>query len=289
MLECRTTSHEPPVRAVVPRFDLRRIYTVLVLAPLVFGVIRYLPPLAFTSLVLAGGAVALLEFYRLALSPAHDRPLIGMGLLGFATLILGPHQSTLMIPGLLAVLIGVLSVPLLFRLPLDQMLKNAAVTLLGVLYLGLTLSFLVSTRLLPHGEWLVFFLLFVTWAGDTGAYYIGTVWGRHQLAPRVSPKKSIEGLAGGAIGAIFAAYLAQWWFAPMLSAFDCAMLALLLTGAGLWGDLVESAMKRSVGAKDSGGVLPGHGGMLDRLDSLLFTAPAFYYYVTSIRGIVSFP
>jgi phosphatidate cytidylyltransferase len=223
-----------------------------------------------------------LEFYRLGLSPPHERPHVGIGLLGFAAVILASHESAFLVPGLLAVLTGVLSVPLIFRFPLDHALKNGAVTLLGMVYVGITLSFLVSTRLLHEGEWLLCFLFLVTWAGDTGAYYAGTSWGRHLLAPRISPKKSVEGLVGGLIGAVSVAYFARWWFMPTLSIFDCAMLALLLTGTGLWGDLAESALKRSVGAKDSGGVLPGHGGMLDRLDSLLFTAPAFYYYVTLV-------
>ena len=155
-------------------------------------------------------------------------------------------------------------------------------TLFGVLYLGLTLGPLSMTRLLPQGEWLIFFLLLVTWASDTGAYYVGTLYGRHRLAPTISPKKSYEGLAGGLVGAIIAAYIIRWWFLPELSALDCLVLGTLLTLTGLWGDLTESAMKRSVGIKDSGGILPGHGGMLDRLDSLLFTAPAFYYYVTMV-------
>ena len=153
-------------------------------------------------------------------------------------------------------------------------------TLLGVLYLGLTLSTLSMTRLLPLGEWLIFFLLLVTWASDTGAYLVGTLYGRHRLAPTISPKKTVEGLVGGLIGAIIVGYTARWWFLPELSGLDCLILATLLTITGLWGDLTESAMKRSVGMKDSGRILPGHGGMLDRLDSLLFTAPVFYYYVT---------
>ena len=153
-------------------------------------------------------------------------------------------------------------------------------TLFGVLYLGLTLSTLSMTRLLPLGEWLIFFLLLVTWASDTGAYLVGTLYGRHRLAPTISPKKTVEGLVGGLIGAIIVGYAARWWFLPALSGLDCLILATLLTITGLWGDLTESAMKRSVGMKDSGRILPGHGGMLDRLDSLLFTAPVFYYYVT---------
>jgi phosphatidate cytidylyltransferase len=152
--------------------------------------------------------------------------------------------------------------------------------LFGVLYLGLTLGTLSMTRLLPLGEWLICFLLLVTWASDTGAYLVGTLYGRHRLAPTISPKKTVEGLVGGLIAAIIAGYAARWWFLPDLSGLDCLILATLLTLTGLWGDLTESAMKRSVGMKDTGGILPGHGGMLDRLDSLLFTAPVFYYYVT---------
>lgn len=280
MVECRITSPDQPIPTVARRFDARRVYTVLVLAPLLYGAIRYFPPFAFTGLVLAVGSIALMEFYRLGLMPPGERPYVGVGLLGFAALLLTPHHGEFLIPTLLAAVLGVLSLPLIMRLPLDQVLRNSAATLLGILYLGVTLSFAVRLRLLEHGEWLVFFLLLVTWAGDTGAYYAGTIWGRHRLAPRISPKKSVEGLMGGLLAAMIAAYLARWWFLPTLSMIDCAVLAALLTLAGLWGDLAESAMKRSVGAKDSGGVLPGHGGMLDRLDSLLFTAPTFFYYVT---------
>jgi phosphatidate cytidylyltransferase len=177
-------------------------------------------------------------------------------------------------------MVCIMSVPLFSRSPLDQSLKDGAMTMLGVLYLGLTLGTLSMTRLLPQGQWLVFFLLLVTWASDTGAYYVGTLCGRHRLVPRVSPKKTVEGLVGGLISAILTAYAARWWFLPELSGLDCLILAILLTFTGLWGDLAESAMKRSAGIKDSGRILPGHGGILDRLDSLLFATPAFYYYVT---------
>ncbi len=285
MLEYGTTNPETvrTTSTAVPRFDAKRVYTVLLLAPLLYAAIRFSPPTVFPVLVLAVGAIALLEFYRLGLGPTQDRWLIGIGLLGYAALIVEPHRPDLLIPSLLVVVTGLLSIPLARRLSLDDVLKQAAVTLFGALYLGISLSFLVRTRLLPQGEWLIFFLLLVTWAADTGAYYIGTLYGRHRLAPQISPKKSVEGLVGGLLSAVIAAFLARWWFLPSLSVVDCVVLAVLLTGVGLWGDLAESALKRSVGAKDSGGILPGHGGMLDRLDSLLFTAPAFYYYVTFIK------
>jgi phosphatidate cytidylyltransferase len=270
---------EPAPKAAA-RFDPRRVYTILVLAPLLYAVIRYLPPLAFTGVVALAGGLALFEFYRLCFGDRRHSWLIGIGLVGFAALIFGTHRLDLIIPILLATLVGIISVPLLSRSPLEQSLRDGAMTLFGVLYLGLTLGMLSMTRLLPQGEWLIFFLLLVTWASDTGAYYVGTLFGRHRIAPTISPKKTFEGLVGGLIGAIIVAYAASWWFLPELSGLDCLILGTLLTITGLWGDLTESAMKRSVGMKDSGGILPGHGGMLDRLDSLLFTAPVFYYYVS---------
>jgi phosphatidate cytidylyltransferase len=282
MQEDKTVGQQPselsPVAA--SRFDPRRIYTVLLLAPLLYAVIRYLPPFAFSGVVALAGGLALFEFYRLCFSNRSHSWLMGIGLTGFTTLILGTHWPDIIVPTLLATLVGIISVPLLSRSPLEQSLRDGAMTLLGVLYLGLTLGPLSMTRLLPLGEWLIFFLLLVTWASDTGAYYVGTLYGRHRLAPTISPKKTVEGLVGGLISAIIVGYATRWWFLPELSGLDCLVLATLLTITGLWGDLAESAMKRSVGTKDSGGILPGHGGMLDRLDSLLFTAPAFYYYVT---------
>ena len=269
-----------PTPVTASRFDPRRIYTILVLAPLLYAVIRYTPPLAFSSVVVLAGGLALFEFYRLCFGNRSHSWLIGIGLTGFAALILGTHRPDIIVPTLLATLVGIISVPILSRSPLEQSLRDGAMTMFGVLYLGLTLGTLSMTRLLPLGEWLIFFLLLVTWASDTGAYLVGTLYGRHRLAPTISPKKTVEGLVGGLIAAIIAGYAARWWFLPELSGLDCLILATLLTITGLWGDLTESAMKRSVGMKDSGGILPGHGGMLDRLDSLLFTAPVFYYYVT---------
>ena len=287
MQEYKTADQQQaaPTPVTASRFDPRRIYTILVFAPLLYAVIRYLPPLAFSGAVVLAGGLALFEFYRLCFSDRSHSWLIGIGLTGFAVLILGTHRPDIIVPTLLATLVCIISVPLLSRSPLEQSLKDGAMTLFGVLYLGLTLGTLSMTRLLPLGEWLIFFLLLVTWASDTGAYLIGTLYGRHRLAPTISPKKTVEGLVGGLIAAIIAGYAARWWFLPELSGLDCLILATLLTITGLWGDLTESAMKRSVGMKDSGRILPGHGGMLDRLDSLLFTAPVFYYYVTMVSRL----
>jgi phosphatidate cytidylyltransferase len=291
MLECGTTNREPAqtVHKAAARFDARRIYTVLFVVPLLYAAIRFFPPLVFTGIVAVAGCLALHELYRLCFQVRRQPLTVGIGLAGCVALIISPHEPGMALPSLLVSLIAILSIPLLIRTPLDQSVKDAALALTGMMYIGLTLGYLVAVRLLQQGEWLLFFLLLVTWAADTGAYYVGTLYGQRRLAPRISPKKTIEGLAGGLFAALLIAFAARWTFLSDLSNWDGLVLALLLTVAGLWGDLVESTIKRSVGVKDSGGLLPGHGGMLDRLDSLLFTAPTFYYYVTAFRGIAPSP
>jgi phosphatidate cytidylyltransferase len=291
MLECGTTNREQAQTAhrTKSRFDPRRVYTVLLVVPLLYGAIRYLPPFAFSCMVAVAGCLALYELYRLCFQNASAPVAVGIGLLGCIGLILRPHEPALLQPGLLVTVAALLSIPVLMQTPLRDSVRDAATVLTGMLYIGLTLSYLVSVRLLPQGELLVFFLLLVTWAADTAAYYVGTLCGRRPLAPRISPKKTVEGLIGGLVGATIIAYAARWSFMPEFSGMDTLALAVFLTFAGLWGDLVESAFKRSVGVKDSGGLLPGHGGMLDRLDSLLFTAPAFYYYVVFMGRVASHP
>src|SRR5215831_18731910 len=261
MLECETTNPEPAHTAhkAAARFDARRVYTVLIVAPLLYVAICYLPPMVFTGIAAVAGALCLSELYRLCLQSSPQPLTMGIGIVGCIALIIGPHFPNMVQPTLLAALVATLSIPLLVKMPLQQSLKEGAITMTGLLYIGLTLSYLVMIR------------------------------GQHALAPRISPKKTIEGLVGGLLGATIFAYIAHWWFLSEFSGIDCLVIAVLLTLAGLWGDLAESAIKRSVGAKDSGGLLPGHGGMLDRLDSLLFTAPAFYYYVTVIGRVGSHP
>ncbi|MBI3355784.1 MAG: phosphatidate cytidylyltransferase [Nitrospirae bacterium] len=271
--------------AVTRRFDLRRVHTAVLLVPALYAVIRYLPPWALTLLLIAGGSIALMELYRISFQSYPNRVLIGVGLVTFALIVVQHYLSLGLMDLLIVSTLALLLAMLFSSTPIEHRLKDSTVALFGVLYLGLTLSTLVSTRALPAGEWFVLFVALVTWAADTGAYYAGTLWGKHLVAPSVSPKKTVEGLLGGMALAVGCAFLAHAWFLPQLSKLDMLILGILLTGSGLLGDLCESAIKRSVGVKDSGGILPGHGGMLDRLDSLLFTAPTFYYYVTWVRGI----
>ncbi len=273
----------PPART--RQFDLRRLYTAAVLIPTVYVIIAHLAPWALTLLLIAVGSIALVELYHICFPAPVNRIVIGIGLAAFSLVVAHEHLSLalvdLLIASALVVSIGVA----LSSGPTDRRWNSILLILFGVLYIGIPLSTVVSTRSLPDGAFLVLFLAVVTWASDTGAYYAGTLWGKHLLLPSVSPKKTLEGLLGGLALAVGVALLAQWWFASQLSVSDALILGALLTGAGLLGDLFESGIKRRTGVKDSGGILPGHGGMLDRLDSLLFTAPAFYYYVAYVRGL----
>jgi len=123
------------------------------------------------------------------------------------------------------------------------------------------------------------FLYLVIWASDTGAFYIGTAFGRRRLYAKISPKKSIEGLAGGMLAASVIAMLCKVWLVPSAGFFEAAALGAFLAAFGTVGDLVESLIKRSAGVKDSGTLIPGHGGILDRMDSMLFAAPVLFYYL----------
>ena len=273
----------PPART--RHFDLRRLYTAAALIPAVYVIIVHLAPWALTLLLIAVGSIAFMEFYQICLQSRFNRSVVGVGLATFVLVVAHDHLA-LALTHLLVASVFVVSIAVtILSGQTDRRGENILIILFGVLYIGFPLSTVASTRSLPAGEFLVLFLAVVTWTSDTGAYYAGTLWGKHPLLPSVSPKKTVEGVLGGLALAVGAALLAQWWFASQLSLSDALILGVLLTGTGLLGDLFESVIKRRMGVKDSGGILPGHGGMLDRLDSLLFTAPTFYYYVAYVRGL----
>lgn len=161
----------------------------------------------------------------------------------------------------------------------EQGLLNAAANLFGTVYIGFMFAYILLLRFLPDrdGLFYVLFTVLVTWANDTFAYFIGVNFGRHKLSPKISPKKSIEGSLGGLGGGLLMAEaLGSYFHKPALS---LLVLGFLVVVAGQFGDLVESVIKRNAGVKDSGHFLPGHGGVLDRFDSLLLAAPVVYYIV----------
>jgi len=160
----------------------------------------------------------------------------------------------------------------------SQALASIAITLFGLLYIGWFFSFFIKLKFLPNGALLVAFLVLVTKMGDVGAYLVGNALGKHSLIPRISPHKTIEGTVGGLAFSIMSA-VASKSFLPHFPYGHLVVLGALLGILAQVGDLAESLLKRDCGVKDSGGILPGFGGMLDLIDSLLFTTPIFYFYI----------
>ena len=194
------------------------------------------------------------------------------------------EQANLLLVTLVAFVIAVL-VTQTFRFQKDfsKMLTGVGVTLLGVLYIAFLGGFLVSIRLgfddhLYLSTHLLAYFFLVLMGSDTGAYFTGKAFGKHKLIPAISPGKTWEGLIGGLVAAAVFGALATFWFFPELPYQVSVPLALVMSGVGVLGDLTESAIKRGAKAKDAASILPGHGGFLDRLDSLLLNAPLLYYF-----------
>jgi phosphatidate cytidylyltransferase len=164
----------------------------------------------------------------------------------------------------------------------EQGLVNAAVNLFGTVYIGFLFAYMLLLRYLPGADGLfyVLFTIFVTWGNDTSAYYCGSRFGKHKLSPKISPNKSVEGAAAGLIGGLITAVVMGLIFKKSLLLMG--LMGFIVVAGGQCGDLIESIIKRNAGVKDSGTFLPGHGGVLDRFDSLLTAAPLVYYMVTYV-------
>jgi phosphatidate cytidylyltransferase len=257
-----------------------RVVTAVVLLPVLLAAVWFDEPLPWLSILAAAwGALAVYEFYKGAQAKGAA-PLILVGIAWTILLITSPHcPSAYAAPVLLTSAVVLLPVALLFRQRKEGAFLDWAWTLAGILYIGWLLSHYVSLRGLEHGREWVLFALVVTFVSDTMAYFIGRAWGRHKMAPAISPKKSWEGAAGGLAGAVIAALLLTMLPGLPLGYAAAVPLALAVSVFGQVGDLFESMYKRYSGIKDSGRWLPGHGGFLDRMDSVLFAGAVVYYYV----------
>lgn len=265
---------------------LKRWITGIVAVPIIYLLISAGQTI-FALLVAAVAVLTLFEYYR-AVFPSHDLP-VGrwiprIGLVLAPVIVWAIHGGNLAhVPLILAldlILVAGLTLPLYRNDP--QAPHLVAKQVLGLVYIPLFLGFLALLRSGENGAYWVFWILCIVAAGDTGAFYTGRHLGRRKLCPWVSPKKTIEGSIGGlAANVLVALLLKSIWF-PTFSIFVCTVFALIIGAAGQAGDLFASEFKRSAGIKDSGSLLPGHGGFLDRLDALLFAAPLAYLLKISI-------
>jgi phosphatidate cytidylyltransferase len=265
-----------------------RVKTAAVLLPAVYLAVAYAPPVLFFILIAVLIGVAQHEFYRFFFR--EGGPLsIAVGL-ALGLVVLGGFYDRAApsagYPGavLAGVIVAALSYELFFHREIRNALAEASVILLGVFYVDWLLGHLIPLRGLSSGRSFIFFLLLVTWGGDAGAYYAGKNLGRRKLYPSVSPNKTLEGAIGGWVASLSLAVLSRELFLPVLSISDALWLGALLGVVGQAGDLVESMFKRCAGVKDSGGLIPSHGGLLDKLDSLAFNAPVLFYYLLLVKG-----
>ncbi len=175
----------------------------------------------------------------------------------------------------------------LIRGPLQEAPTRVAHLVTGLLYGSVGLTAVSALRLMPDGLAWVIASLVITWSNDTAAYFAGRFLGRHKLYPAVSPNKTWEGFAGGLVGSVGGMFIARAFFFPVFTVADCLLLGVFGGILGPIGDLCESMLKRAYGVKDSGKAIPGHGGILDRIDALLFNAPLVFVYITFVRGLLS--
>jgi phosphatidate cytidylyltransferase len=269
---------------------MQRLLTAAILTPLVLLALFKLPGPWFFAFVAVMVDWAAFEYVQIVRNRAPHAPLktllIAVPLAAVAVSaslfegggLLDPRLYLFAAAVLLSVGLG--SLILLSRVPLAETLDSLGILGFGVLYFALLIS---SLHYLQQADpWLVFLLFAVVWLGDTAAYYVGSKLGRHRMAPVISPKKSWEGSLAGFVTSILAAAVWSWW---RLGRIDAALLAAaaLTAAAAQIGDLVESMIKRGSGVKDSGNVLPGHGGILDRIDAMLFAAPVLVLALWLLR------
>jgi phosphatidate cytidylyltransferase len=275
---------------------LLRILTAVVLIPVVVALVWWGPPALLAAVAGIVAILALIEFFELANRVGQRGyqkwTMVCVGGIFYAQYSQGFVETRTVSEGLslvrsavggvfsadailLVFVFGCVSVGLLTRRPLHEVLPSIAASAAGLLFIALPFSYLIRLNEIERtGRQLVLFTLCLVWAGDMLAYFVGRGFGRVPMAPALSPKKTWEGALGNILGSLLVAVVFARWM--QMDVVTLMVIAGLANIAGQMGDLIESAYKRGAAVKDSGGLLPGHGGMLDRIDSLILAAPVVW-------------
>ncbi len=254
-----------------------RVLSAIILIPVVLAA-AYVGGLPFALLVTTAALLSGFEFYRIMRGIKHEPSYVaGLTLVALAVWDAYQPESGILRWALLAVVMAMLVWHILRR-DTSGFLVTWALTLTGAVYTGVLAGYLVSLRNLPNGLGWLLLTLVGTWTCDTVAFLVGSWWGRRGFFTEISPKKTMEGAVGGCLGGTIVTTAGGWYLG--LPPWQALLLGIVLVLGVTFGDLAESLIKRQVGAKDSGDLIPGHGGMLDRIDSLLFAGPIVYYFVT---------
>jgi phosphatidate cytidylyltransferase len=262
---------------------MTRILSALVLLPVVIGAIWLLPPWGTLALALVAAALAVHEYFGIAraLNTHVPRAVVGAATLAACATVGGGFAGTELVLMTAFIVLGALAVGA--ARPGPAVLRDTAASLLPIVYIGLPLGAFAAIRVIGGRE-AVLLLMGTIVISDSAQYYSGRAFGRRPLAPFISPKKTVEGAIGGVLFGTAAMFLGGRWVFPAADPLLLGLVAACVVVLGIVGDLFESLLKRSAGVKDSSAVIPGHGGVLDRIDSWLFAAPVFYVYVRYLQA-----
>lgn len=266
-----------------------RILSALILIAAVTAAVFFTAPLIFSVLVVLLCLVCHYEFLKLGppAGPAGvQRAILSAGAVAGFSMIY-PWMAWHREAGLTGYFLILAGLSLLTSRRVEDIQARLVWPAAGFLYIYLLFSYVFDIRFAAHpehGAWLLMFFLVFQWAGDSAALFSGMACGRHKLAPLFSPKKTVEGAIGGLAATVLTGGILGWWLYPDRPLWPFLLLGAVLSAAGQAGDLIESQFKRAAGVKDSGSIVPGHGGLLDRMDSLLPTAPLFFFGIRWITG-----
>ena len=261
-----------------------RLATAAVAIPALWVFVEYAPPWFFAAVIVLITAIGLSEYFAMALPTHAPERFTGM-LLGLVVATgVATRDPALRGAAVSLTVIAGFAFLLARHGDLEGAVQRFGLTVLGVLYVGFFLPHVILLRERPDGwRWLLFTIAAV-FGSDSGGYFAGRAYGRHKLMPAVSPGKTVEGAAGALVGAVLASLLMQVLVHRALGIEEAVLLGVGMSLLAQFGDLCESALMRAFGAKDSGWIIPGHGGILDRLDSLLFPFVFAYYYAAVSGG-----
>jgi len=260
------------------KIEKRKAWMASIMIPPIVFFIAVGPSAVLHLMVLLATFLGLREYYNLVLP--HSKRIervVGIGLGLILSLLISFGDMTEISPFLVIILLILAVLFMAVSQDLSSTISDMGIALFGILFIGFLLAYVSLIRNMDNGKGWVLFLIITVWAGDISALLSGSFLGRHKLYPKISPNKTFEGLGGAIVGSIIVALAFSWVFLPNLKTGSCTLLAIGIGILGQLGDFTESMLKRSAQVKDSGTLIPGHGGMLDRLDSFLFSAPFLHY------------
>jgi phosphatidate cytidylyltransferase len=258
---------------------VKRWATGVIAVPILFLTIAYCAETIFTLLIIIAALVGVTEYNRMVFNTGFWLEKVETLTVALLILMAAAARDRVLLVAVLAFAVMVILMLNLLRIRQEGLdMSRVGKVILGVMYVPLLMSHFILIRQESEGIRWVFFILVLAFSGDIAAYYVGRGMGRRKLLPEVSPGKTVEGTIGLFAGSIIGCMLFRQLFFPILPVFHTVILGLVGSVAGQLGDLCESALKRTAGVKDSGTLLPGHGGILDRLDCLMFITPFVYYY-----------